>query len=136
MKALFVFLILASLAFGQSTVEPVYVSVSTWEEDPRQREIAKRVRAELTRSGRVAILSEKAQRQFEITVAAAPLTPDSSCQGFSGAMIVSSAARENDLSIHVGGSLESVSRLMVERLERDYFEIDVNGDGRVGPQDK
>src|SRR5262245_49723133 len=136
MRALFLFAVLATLAFGQSAVEPIRVSITMDERDPHDRAIAKHFRAELTRAGRVAIVSEESRQHFNFVVAAAPITEGGPCQGFTAAMVVSTANQRNNLSIHVGDQYESLARAMVEKVEKEFFDADVNGDGHIGAREQ
>jgi hypothetical protein len=136
MKALFLFLILAASSFSQSTVEPIRVSITMDARDPHHRAIAKYFRAELTKVGRVAIVSENSPQHFNFVVAAAPISEGGPCRGVSGALIVSGANQRNNLSVHVGDQYQTLAQAMVEKLEEEYFRVDVNGDGFVGPRSK
>lgn len=60
-------------------------------------------------------------------VAAAPITEDGGSNGFSVAMIVSGAASQNNLPVHAGWTFESLAQDMVEKLEEEFFHVDVNG---------
>jgi hypothetical protein len=134
MKAMFLFLILAPLTFGQSVVKPLRVSITTDERDSQYRVFAGRMRAELTRAGRVAIVPERATHHYNLVLSASPITTDASCKGFVAAMVVSSAAGVNNLSVHVGDRYDTMARAMVEKLEEEYFHVDVNDDGFIGPK--
>lgn len=127
MKILLFALLLLTPAFAQTPVEPIRVAISTETEagDEHEREFNRLVRSELRKRRDIVLTTRRVQ--FDLYLAALPITQQGKRTGFSVAVFViiddPGAKKRFHFDIWTGASLDALAIVAVEALDKEVFNL-------------